>query len=108
MDTCICATRFAADAAPGKIGLKPKDNVTRLFIVSQRAATDRTINGKITLRVALARPVGRRNRLHRTHLKTKKPRGKTAGLCFEFHEEDEEEIRPWQAWRRPTLPSLEA
>lgn len=80
----ICATRFAADAAPGKIGLKPKDNVTQLFIVSQRAATDRTINGKITLRVALARPVGRRNRLHRTHLKTKSPAEKPRGFALNF------------------------
>jgi hypothetical protein len=34
----------------------------------------------------------------------KKPRRNPAGLCFEFREE---EIRPWQAWQRPTLPSLE-
>jgi hypothetical protein len=27
--------------------------------------------------------------------------------AFEVREETEEEIRPWQAWQRPTLPSLE-
>jgi len=56
--------------------------------------------------------------------KTKKPRGKTAGLLilnivkedflrmilFENRKttfRDYAMFRPWQAWQRPTLPSLE-
>jgi hypothetical protein len=38
---------------------------------------------------------------------TKSP-AENRGALFEIRKEDEEEVRSWQAWQRPTLPSLEA
>jgi hypothetical protein len=38
----------------------------------------------------------------------KKPRGKPRGFCLlKNRKEEDEAFRSWQAWQRPTLPSLE-
>jgi hypothetical protein len=37
----------------------------------------------------------------------KKPRGKPRGFLYSDRDEEIEAFRSWQAWQRPTLPSLE-
>ena len=81
----------------------------------------RSAGAQLHLRFALARPVRRGDRLHRRGVSarnmargavsvvgcaTKSRRGDpAAAFCLKFNRR--RGFRPWQAWQRPTLPSLE-